>query len=1142
MDIKESVLDFTGERFIPGIEDEQLEIEHFQRYISVLPLVENKIVLDAACGEGYGSCIMAERASRVYGLDINAETIEAAKTKYQEYQNINFLTGSIARIPLPDYSVDIIVSFETIEHVDPSIQDDFLEEIYRVLKPEGCLIMSTPNKEIYSDKYNYHNEFHIKEFYKEEFENFLKRYFREVVLYNQYFEVASILDYGKMAKEEVSFVKNGDYKEEGKYYIAIATNGELPDINISNVYLTKLPMYAEKIERIIHLQKEVEERNRHLHDLDKEIDEKNKRILQLQDEVEEKNRHIAVLNRQNEEVNKENKKFNVEIVQLRLKYETATGNYKQQLIEEKDKIVNLQKQLIEEKDKTEKYRKLLETSSADEWKQKYQNAMEEVVKLKQEVLNKEGHIQLLLPPEREYNKIIHSKMFKIMRFCCATFDVVLFIPKILVKKLAAFIRMLSHVNIPKLKIAWGYVKNEGIAGAYRHLMKDYHQGELKPIDIHVEQTEIEKEEELHIQDCEHLVIPKTSSPVVSIVIPAYNQFRYTYYCIKSIIENSGEEVKYEVILADDCSTDDTTKIRSVVDNLVVVRTKENMLFLRNCNHAAKMAKGKYILFLNNDTQVQKNWLKPLVDLCERDHTVGMTGSKLVYSDGTLQEAGGIIWKDASGWNYGRNDNAMKPEYNYVREVDYISGAAIMIRKELWEQLGGFDEYFAPAYYEDSDLAFQVRKAGYRVVYQPLSVVVHFEGKSNGTDLNTGVKKCQVENQIKFREKWRSTLEKENFPNGIDVYLAKDRSQLKKRILVVDHYVPHYDKDAGGRCTYMYLKLFLKLGMKVTFIGDNFFQHEPYTTELTQLGIEILYGDYYCMHWQEWLKENLHYFDYIYLQRPHIAIKYIDLVKQYAKGKVFYFAHDLHFLRLTREYELTKDPKYLEEAERFRKDEFYLFDKADVVHVVGSYEQAVLQKELPNKTIRNIPLYIYEKLLEDINKDFATRNDLVFVGGFGHPPNIDAVLWFAKEVFPEILKKYPDMKWHIVGGKAPKEVTDLASENIILEGFLSDEDLDKMYRKCRMAVVPLRVGAGVKGKVVEAGYYQIPLVTTSIGEEGISNKEGAFVVEDDAKKMAEVINALYTDYAKLRKMSDAGIELIRNHYMLPEAERVIRQDL
>ncbi len=763
----------------------------------------------------------------------------------------------------------------------------------------------------------------------------------------------------------------------------------------------------------------------------------------------------------------------------------------------------------------------------------------EFIQLRQEILNKEGHIELLLPAEREYNKIIHSKMFKIMRACCRTIDIILVVPKYVAKKMIAFIKMLSHVNIPKLKIALGYVKHEGLGGAYRHLMRDYHQGELPKIEVDVDNKIYEEIRD--IKTCEVLEFPTCDNPIVSIVIPAYNQFTYTYYCLKSILDNSGD-VGYEVILADDCSTDITTQITEVVKNIIVARTKTNLLFLKNCNNAACRARGKYILFLNNDTQVQKGWLKPLVDICEKDDSIGLTGSKLVYSDGTLQEAGGIIWNDASGWNYGRNCDAMSPEYNYVREVDYISGAAIMIRKELWIKLGGFDEYFAPAYYEDSDLAFQVRKAGYRVVYQPLSVVVHFEGKSNGTDLNVGVKKNQVENQVKFRKKWKEILEKEQYPNAQEVFLANDRSRFKKRILVVDHYVPHYDKDAGGRCTYMYLKLFVKLGFKVVFIGDNFFKHEPYTTELTQMGIEVLYGNYYFEHWQEWLKDNLHYFDYIYLQRPHIAIKYIDLVKKYATGKVFYFAHDLHFLRLTREYELTHDEKYLVEAEKFKKDEFYLFEKADVVHVVGSYEQAVLQKELPSKAVRNIPLYIYEELLENINKDFAKRNDIVFVGGFGHPPNIDAVLWFAKEVFPKILQVYPDLVWHIVGGKAPKEVTDLASDNIVLEGFLSDEDLDKMYRKCRMAVVPLRVGAGVKGKVVEAAYYQIPLVTTTIGEEGISNKEGAFAVEDDADKMADLIISLYTDYDKLREMSDAGVELIRNHYMLDEAERVLRLDL
>ena len=126
------------------------------------------------------------------------------------------------------------------------------------------------------------------------------------------------------------------------------------------------------------------------------------------------------------------------------------------------------------------------------------------------------------------------------------------------------------------------------------------------------------------------------------------------------------------------------------------------------------------MFLNNDTQVQPDWLSSLVDLIESDETIGMVGSKLVYPDGRLQEAGGIIWNNASGWNYGHLDDPMKPEYNYVKEVDYISGASLMIRKSLWESIGGFDERYVPAYYEDADLAFEVRKHGYKVVYQPKS--------------------------------------------------------------------------------------------------------------------------------------------------------------------------------------------------------------------------------------------------------------------------------------------------------------------------------------------------------------------------------------------------------------------------------------
>jgi GT2 family glycosyltransferase len=238
-----------------------------------------------------------------------------------------------------------------------------------------------------------------------------------------------------------------------------------------------------------------------------------------------------------------------------------------------------------------------------------------------------------------------------------------------------------------------------------------------------------------------------------------------------------------------------------VKNIKVVRNEKNLGFLLNCNNAVKFAKGKYIHLLNNDTQVQERWLISLIELIESNDNIGMVGSKLVYPDGRQQEAGGIIWNDASGWNFGRLDDPTKPEYNYVKEVDYISGASIMLSKKLWDKIGGFDERYVPAYFEDSDLAFEVRKHGYNVMFQPKSVVVHFEGISHGTDTGTGIKAYQVKNREKFIEKWKNELEKNHFPNAENVFLARDRSRNKKHILIIDHYVPHFDQDAGSRTVF-----------------------------------------------------------------------------------------------------------------------------------------------------------------------------------------------------------------------------------------------------------------------------------------------------------------------------------------------------
>ena len=157
------------------------------------------------------------------------------------------------------------------------------------------------------------------------------------------------------------------------------------------------------------------------------------------------------------------------------------------------------------------------------------------------------------------------------------------------------------------------------------------------------------------------------------------------------------DLAYEIVLADDASTDATRNIQKKVSGIRVVRNEQNLRFLRNCNNAAKSARGEFIVFLNNDTQVQDGWLQSLLRLMDARPDCGMAGSKILFPDANLQEAGGIVWRDGTAWNYGRGQSADKPEFNYVKEVDYISGCSIMIRTALWREIGGFDERFAPAY-------------------------------------------------------------------------------------------------------------------------------------------------------------------------------------------------------------------------------------------------------------------------------------------------------------------------------------------------------------------------------------------------------------------------------------------------------------
>ena len=652
---------------------------------------------------------------------------------------------------------------------------------------------------------------------------------------------------------------------------------------------------------------------------------------------------------------------------------------------------------------------------------------------------------------------------------------------------------------------------------------------IAPVDLSIKKT---------AKDYPVLQIPRWEDPKVSIVIPVYNQFEYTYHCVKSILKNTGD-VTYEILIANDCSTDLTTKIEEILPGVRCITNSKNLRFLRNCNNAAKHAKGEYILFLNNDTQVQPNWLQPLVSLIESADDIGMVGAKLIYPDGRLQEAGGILWRDGSAWNYGHGQNPAAPEFNYVKQVDYISGAAIMLSRALWEEIGGFDETFAPAYCEDSDLAFTVRKMGYRVMYQPLSTVVHFEGVSNGTDLSSGQKAYQVVNQKKFLKKWNEELK--NHPrNGENVFHARDYSYKKKTLLMIDHYVPQFDKDAGSRTVFQYLKLFAKCGFNVKFIGDNFYRHEPYTTVLQQLGIEVLYGPDYAKNWKAWVKNNAEHIDYVFLNRPHIAPRYLDFLRENTRARIIYYGHDLAFLREMREFEITGDPSLKKSAENWQPQELDLMRRSDMAYYPSHVEVDEIHRIDPAIKVKAIPAYLFEDV-DCVNYDFEGRKDIMFIGGFSHRPNVDAVKWLAQDILPELLEEHSDIKIHILGSNAPKEVLELANEHVVIEGFVTDEQLEEFYRTCRISLVPLRYGAGIKGKVIEAMRYGMPVVTTSIGAEGIADAEQVMIVEDDGKKIAQEIARIYKDPEILAEMSRKGVDYIQKNFSPKNAIEVIGPD-
>jgi len=615
-------------------------------------------------------------------------------------------------------------------------------------------------------------------------------------------------------------------------------------------------------------------------------------------------------------------------------------------------------------------------------------------------------------------------------------------------------------------------------------------------------------------------------PLVSIIIPVFNNLSYTYNCLLSLYNNIPSTLSYEIIVVDDCSSDHTEKFfKTNANGIKYIRNLVNSGFLLSSNNGAMAGQGEYICFLNNDTQIKVNWLESLINTF-RDEGVGLVGSKLVYANGLLQEAGGILFSDSNAANYGNNQDPGHPLYNFIREVDYCSGASIMIKNSDLQKINYFDNLYVPAYYEDTDLCLSVKHTlNKKVVYQPLSELIHFEGISSGTDTEKHpVKKFQVINKGKFAQKWQ--MELLNYPSFNDIDQAIKRYSKDKTVLIIDDSLPEADKDSGSVRLMHIIEILISLSYHIIFAPNDGVKKNGYFEKLTELGVEVLYRFPNRNAMVNMILKKLNHIDFVWICKPQNNKAFSFLVKQNPKIKWIYDTIDLHFLREEREANLLKNEVLRQEANKTREEELAFAKAADITIAITIDEKKILE----SYGIKNVIVVPNIHIIQENKKPipFADRSGLVFIGGYAHKPNIDAVNFLVKEIMPLVWHENSTIKLTLLGSNPTKEVQELASNKVEVTGYV--EDVSDYFNQNRIFVAPLRFGAGMKGKIGQSLSYNLPIITTDIGAEGIGLiAERDYLHADNATNFAKQILRLYSDAQLWNKISNSSKEVIKNYH-------------
>ncbi len=661
---------------------------------------------------------------------------------------------------------------------------------------------------------------------------------------------------------------------------------------------------------------------------------------------------------------------------------------------------------------------------------------------------------------------------------------------------------------------------------------------------------------------------KRPTALVSVIIPVWNQADYTRQCLLALARNTGYP-HFELIIVDNGSTDGTPAfLKQVTGKVKVITNAENVGFTLACNQGAAAAAGDYLLFLNNDTIPLPGWLPALVDTLDRHPKVGAVGARLVYPDGKLQEAGAVVFADGTAANVGRGDDPSRPEYNRLVEVDYASGACLLVRASAFRAAGGFDARYAPAYYEETDLCFTLRRMGYSVVYNPAATVIHFGSTTAGLDPSAGMRRYLAVNREKFRAKWAQELARHEAPPGPgEAVISVDRRLLGRRVAGTDAVHAVAATQAVGRPDANAVIPFAGAGRTVCLISDFLPRADESSSNLRVSQIIRILTASDCrlsyLHFVDSPRDAAHAAAF-----PDMAVKrlpfelaaftrqlaaeapdvlwltnlwtteYLALaaelcvwVRRELPGtRIVCDTMDFHAKKFRRRHAASADPADLATAERFLELERRVYPLSQAVVTVSQAEAEDILAEIPGCPQPVVVPNIHHLAVGQ--SPWGRREHFVFLGNYNVNHNSDAVSYFISNIWPRIRAVKPHAEFHVLGAGVERlERIDVPGVRLV--GFVAD--LEKALDRYRVFVCPLTYGAGLKGKLGSAAACGLPLVTTAIGAEGLGWRDGVecFIADAPARFAARAIQ-LYDDETVWTRCSMKAKQTIAERFSLRTA--------